>query len=438
MKKEVYAYLHTHRDREWYRPFEEFRLRLIEVVDEVISQLEKNEIPFFYFDAQTIFLEDYLEIWPQNNERIKKLIKEKKLFIGPFYCSTDSFLVNAMSYLKNIDLGLKISNEYNNTDFLAYLSDTFGHSSCLPEIFSFKGIKNAFLWRGLGNIKTNFIWDKINATYLKQGYFHDYLSLEIPIEQKASLILKQLEKIDEDDLDILLLPLGADHLTLAKNVYSQITEINKYLENYEIKLKTPFEYIEKISNSKKPIYYGEFRDNSRNFILQGVYSSRIDLKQQNALCQWDLFRKTEPLMLIKKNENYINELLYAEKLLIKNHPHDSIYGCSVDEVHAENLVNYNKVQQITNGVQKRFLRDISQNTDKITVINLSNYEYSGPVRITTDKKLKTAQLISKNKGFTNEKLYNPNEIPITEDYKEINEYLIDVKNLLPFIITCLD
>ena len=73
--KKVIAYVHSHWDREWYREFEDFRLRLIEVFDEILDALKTNEIPCFYFDGQTSALEDYLEIYPEKEQEIKKLVK---------------------------------------------------------------------------------------------------------------------------------------------------------------------------------------------------------------------------------------------------------------------------------------------------------------------------------------------------------------------------
>ena len=75
--KKIIAYIHTHWDREWYREFEEFRLRLIEVFDEVLKSLETDELPCFYFDGQTAALEDYLEIKPEKIELIKRLNQKR-------------------------------------------------------------------------------------------------------------------------------------------------------------------------------------------------------------------------------------------------------------------------------------------------------------------------------------------------------------------------
>src|SRR5574344_604674 len=103
MKKQVIAYLHTHWDREWYREKEEFNLRLLEVFDEILDELEKNSAPCFYFDGQTAALEDYLKYREEKLPLIKKLIKEKKLFIGPFFVSSDSFLACGKMFEKNLE-----------------------------------------------------------------------------------------------------------------------------------------------------------------------------------------------------------------------------------------------------------------------------------------------------------------------------------------------
>ena len=76
-KKRVIAYLHTHWDREWYREFEVFRLRLLRVFDNVIDLLERNLIPSFYFDGQVSALLDYLELRPENETRVRQLILDK-------------------------------------------------------------------------------------------------------------------------------------------------------------------------------------------------------------------------------------------------------------------------------------------------------------------------------------------------------------------------
>lgn len=433
MKKKVFAYLHTHWDREWYREFEEFHLRLVEVFDDVLQKLENNEIPSFYFDGQTAALEDYLQIKPEKQEQIKQLIKEKRLFIGPYYCSTDSFLIDSESLIKNLQLGIKYAKTMGCNEFVAYHADTFGHSKFIPQIIKYFDIPYAIFWRGLGELNSEFLFSGLKSTYLVEGYFHDYLSAKVDYDKKAEFFKRTLDRIAKYSSNNLLLPLGADHLALADNIKEQLSEINKRLSDYEIILSTPFEYYTAVQKNFKSNIEHEFRDTKRNFILPGVWSSRIDLKQQNTLQQWQISRVLQPLNALYAVKNFQPQIDYLHKELIKNHPHDSIYGCSVDNVHRSNMSRYAQVAQGSNAVLNSIKRDLFDE-NALSVINLSNYAFNGALSIKTDKKLTKqfkAQLVTKTKGFPLTRLYRTNETPITEDYTDIYEYLVDVKEIKP-------
>lgn len=434
--KKVYAYIHTHWDREWYREFEEFRVRLIEVFDDVLQKLKTGELDYFYFDGQTAALEDYLEIHPEKQNEIKKLIAEKKLSTGPYYCSTDSLLIERESLIRNLQYGINYSKKTGCSDFIAYHADTFGHSKDMPAIINYFNIDYGIFWRGCGDNPSEFIFNGLKSTYLIEGYFHDELSQELDYKKKAAGLKRTLDRISKFSSDCILLPLGADHLAAADNIKQQINEINKYLFDYEIILSTPFEYFEKVQNNFKKSIKTEQRSCKRNFILPGVYSSRMDLKQKNTGTQWALTEKTEPLQALMsylgKSRNFQKEIDNAYKTLMQNHAHDSIYGCSIDAVHRENSIRYDRVLQTANAVQKSVLRDIAGN--ELTVINFSQYPYSGAVKIRSKEKYKDYEPVSVKKGFPDENVYPVNKIPVTEDYCNIYEYLIDVKNLPPFSI----
>lgn len=436
MKKKVFAYLHTHWDREWYREFEEFRLRLVEVFDDVLQKLADNEIPSFYFDGQTSALEDYLQIKPEKEKQVKKFIKEKRLFIGPYYCSTDSFLVDAESLIKNLQLGIKYSKDFGCNEYIAYHADTFGHSKYIPQIVQYFDIPYAMFWRGLGELSSEFIFNGLKSTYLIEGYFHDYLSAKVDYDKKAEFFKRTLDRIAKYSSNNILLPLGADHLALADNIKEQLTEINKRLDDYEIVLSTPFEYYNAVQKNFKNAVQHEFRDTKRNFILPGVLSSRIDLKQLNTKHQWQISRVLQPLNALVSPKNFQPQIEHLHKELIKNHPHDSIYGCSVDNVHRANIARYSQVAEGSNAVLNSIRRDLFDE-NALSVVNLSNYSFKGALRIQTDKKLQKwtqAQLIGKTKGFPLTRLYRINETPITEDYTDIYEYLVNVNEITPFSV----
>ena len=187
-KKQVIAYLHTHWDREWYREYEVFRLRLLRVFDHVLDMLENNIIPSFYFDGQVLALLDYLELRPEKEALIRKLIELKRLYIGPFYCLVDEFLTDGICFRKNLEIGIKIAKEFGCTDFIGYLADTFGHSQNVPEILKEFNIDKAIVWRGCGELPANFIFNGVNTVNLIRGYFMDIFSTDKSIEEKAEFL----------------------------------------------------------------------------------------------------------------------------------------------------------------------------------------------------------------------------------------------------------
>nr|SUY82729.1 alpha-mannosidase [Clostridioides difficile] len=90
MKKNVHIVPHMHWDREWYFSTEESRILLVNNMEEIMDMLENNHnYPYYVMDGQTAILEDYLAVKPECKERIKKLVQEGRLIIGPWYTQTD-------------------------------------------------------------------------------------------------------------------------------------------------------------------------------------------------------------------------------------------------------------------------------------------------------------------------------------------------------------
>ena len=423
MKKKVIAYLHTHWDREWYREFEVFRLRLLRVFDNILDLLSQNKIPAFYFDGQVSALLDYLELRPEKEKQIRKFIKEKKLFIGPFYTLVDEFLTDKNCFEKNLEIGLKISKEFGCTDFIGYLADTFGHSQSVPKIFKEFGIDKCMVWRGCGDIPSEFIFNGVNTVNLVRGYFMDIFSAPITIEKKAEWLKDNLDKIAEKSGNVLLLPIGADHLGIEPDISEQIKSVNKLLKDYEIKLSTPFEYFKLVKNNFKYKVNDELRDNSKTFILQGSYSARTKIKQYNTIASYKLH--FADMMQNEFGGNYCAAIEYGYKLLLKNQAHDGICGCSTDDVHSENITRYKKVIQLAETILKELKFLHKKDYEKKLVAH--NKKYRSVMEFEGTTIPKNSQVISKRKGFVDEILYDTQKIPITEDYTTIYKYLKEIK-----------
>ena len=104
---------HTHWDREWYLPFEAFRLRLGAVVDGVLDTLERDRsFTSFTLDGQAIVLEDYVEVRPENEDRLRALLKAGRLEVGPSYVLPDEILVGGESLVRNLLLGRRVCRRF--------------------------------------------------------------------------------------------------------------------------------------------------------------------------------------------------------------------------------------------------------------------------------------------------------------------------------------
>lgn len=277
---------------------------------------------------------------------------------------------------------------------VGYCPDTFGHSADLPRILQGFGIDNAVVWRGVPEMTAGpfFIWQspdgsEVLTNQLARGYyqtaFHEGVSSEKLADyllsflgwQKNSVSWETSHELIEtnnraltysDELRSALVPVGGDHLRPAPNFKNQLTEalalINSkspvdplkallFESNFTAKAVSLELFFEQAKSALKgeltalQLVQGELRDNStafeceRAYMLAGVLSTRLYLKRENRLLEHALLKKVEPVRAMMALANWLKypheELDHCWRLLLKNHPHDSICGCSIDEVHVE-------------------------------------------------------------------------------------------------------
>ncbi len=419
-KKRVIAYLHTHWDREWYKEYEIFRLRLLKVIDNVLDMLERGVIPSFYFDGQVAALVDYLELRPEKEQLVRELVVDKKLYIGPFYTLVDEFLTDGICFRKNLEIGIGIAQYFGCEDFIGYFADTFGHSENICNILQEFDIDKAIVWRGVGDLPSEFIFNGINTVNLVRGYFMDIFATKKTIEEKAEFLKNNLDIIAKKSSDTLLLPIGADHLGVPIDIMDQIKEVNNCLDDYEIVLGSPFDYFDSVKFKTK--YKGELRDNSKTFILSGTYSSRLKLKQLNTECSYklDLANKVQ----YNFGGGYSSAIDYAYKLLLQNQAHDSICGCSTDDVHAENIIRYKKILQIANTI----INETANNQEHGVSVSFKYQDKYKILELEVPNIPKETQVIETFTGVEKDKWYDPLQIPVTEDFKTMYRVLKEFKS----------
>ena len=367
---------HTHWDREWYQPFQEFRVRLVRMMDRLLDLFADNpDFHCFMLDGQTIALEDYLAIRPDRADEVRQHVQAGRLLIGPWYVLPDEFLAHPESLIRNLLCGRRVAHQFGEPMPVGYIPDTFGHISQLAQILSGFGIDNVVVWRGLPSLPNEFLWQAPDGTTaltinLREGYGNLAWAPNDPdgFTAAARRVAAQLAP-HATTANILLMD-GTDHLEARPDLPDLIATANARLrDEMQLAQSSLPEFIAALRAARPQlqIVSGEFRVPKRSNVLPGVLSTRMWIKQRNRAAEMLLTRWAEPFSAIAAQYNFNSPqnvsvasrdglLRAAWKLLLENQPHDSICGCSVDQVHEEMRARFDQVEQISEQVTQQSLR----------------------------------------------------------------------------------
>ncbi|HTL52107.1 MAG TPA: glycoside hydrolase family 38 C-terminal domain-containing protein, partial [Planctomycetota bacterium] len=378
----------------------------------------------FQTDGQSIVLEDYLEIRPEKRPEVERLAREGKLRIGPWYDMPDEFLVSGESMIRNLRLGREQARAYGSVPSSAgFVCDIFGHNSQMPQLFAGFEIPVAFIWRGVNRVdERQILWKGSDGTVLptlkygKCGYSD--LSFEVRHAHRAfekydpkELVKRWRSYLDAEAKKTLIPPIlafdGGDHQEWDQAAYAQIVkEMDRSSEKYEIVHTDLDGYMAdllKYAAKIKPVYEGELRDpgllggdRDEQWLIPGVLSSRVLIKQENAQCQTLLCAWAEPFAAFAHEslgtpraedpQGYLN---VAWKWLLQNHPHDSICGCSIDTIHENMKYRFSQSRQIANRLTVEAHKKItaavsaplSEKELRVTVFNPLSHAVNEPAEL---------------------------------------------------------
>lgn len=369
MKKTLHIVPHSHWDREWYLPFEKHRIRLVDLIDNVIKIMEENgDYSYYHLDGQFIAIEDYLQIRPYMRERLTKLIRDGRIKIGPWYVLQDEYLTSGEANVRNMLYGIRLCRELGAEPVnCGYFPDAFGNVSQAPQIVKGFGFDNVVFGRGVNDVGYNNTLGEINGIFNSELIWRapdgsDVIgillanwycnAMELPND--SEVLKARLKKIVGDAekvalTDQLLGMNGCDHQPVQTNLHEVIKLGNNIQDEVELKQSNIDDYVDSIRPyaDQFPIYEGEINGqlSSGSCPLICTASAHVDIKQDNYSVQHLLERISEPssaLALLYGGKYKEDFFLYAWKTLLKNHPHDSICTCSCDEVYDEMKVRFAK------------------------------------------------------------------------------------------------
>lgn len=378
MKTTVHIISHSHWDREWYQSFESHRMKLIELVDNILDKAENDpEFGGFFLDGQVIAIDDYLEICPEKRAQVEKCIREGKLQTGPWYILQDEFLTSGEACVRNLQVGMQEAEQYGAVGNVGYFPDAFGNAGQMPQVLKQAGMDAVVFGRGVKPIGPNnevtggqyestyseMMWASPDGTKLPGILFANWYNngVEIPVDEAEAKVYWDKKLADARKFAAthqLLMMNGCDHQPLQKNITEAIRVARKLYPDVEFihsDFKTYVEAMEKEISENFSTVKGELtsQETDGRWTLANTASSWIGLKVDNRAGETALERKAEPAaaMADVMGKAYPeDQMIYSWKKLMQNHPHDSICGCSVDEVNEEMKTRFAKSRQVADAI----------------------------------------------------------------------------------------
>ncbi|HEV8409054.1 MAG TPA: glycoside hydrolase family 38 C-terminal domain-containing protein [Gemmatimonadaceae bacterium] len=350
----VHVVSHTHWDREWYQSAGQFRQRLVALVDELIdSPLLSRPGASFLLDGQTAAIEDYLSVRRERAAELVMLLKSGMIEAGPWYVLADELIPGGEALVRNLLAGrrtLKLLRAFDTSPRVLYCPDSFGHPAALPALARGFGFGTIIAWRGFGSSR----WPQVDtcewiapggesvALYhlSRSGY---ELGANLPADRAAAKTRWtdiRAELLSRNTNGIALLLNGADHHARQRQLDEAVAALTEAAAPDEVKAGSLGGFaaeVEARGMKGLPAISGELRDSyGFTWSISGTLATRAHQKRKNAQLERELLRDVEPWAALASRKTPAparRQLVEtAWRSLLLSHPHDTLCGCSIDEV----------------------------------------------------------------------------------------------------------
>jgi mannosylglycerate hydrolase len=386
---------HTHWDREWYLTFQQFRLKLVHLIDKLLAILEADpDYEYFMLDGQTIVLDDYLEVRPEKAGLLGEYIQRGRILVGPWHILPDEFLVSPEATIRNLLQGDHTARRFGPKMRVGYIPDPFGHIGQMPQILRGFDIETVALRRGLSTEPCELWWQgpdgsRVFTAYLRDSYDNAAWVPTSEPEEFAAEIRQLRDSLAAyaATLHVLLMH-GTDHMEPSADTPRAVSTAAGKLDGDVLVQSTLPGFISAVQSQLAsadpespdpaiPTVHGELRDPRRHHLLVGVLSTRTWIKQRNHASETLLEKWAEPFSTFaslvtpeigpaegsRRLDDPASILRRTWRLLMENHPHDSICGCSIDQVHDEMSVRFDQVDQVAKEITRQSLEALASAMD---------------------------------------------------------------------------
>ncbi len=389
----VYLVPHTHWDREWYEPFQRFRMRLVALLDDVLTRAEADPEFRFTLDGQTAAINDHLEVRPEDTERVRALVHSGQLALGPWQILLDEFLCSGETIVRNLENGWREATTLGASMDVGYLPDMFGHCAQMPQFLRLAGLSHACVWRGVPSIVDfhSFRWaapdgSYVRCEYLPGGYGNAayLLSDAAALDRRAAEFASRMRPWF--GADPMLAMYGTDHAAPLPTLMSTVRSLRDGRGPIRLQVCTLGDYIGRLDpdDDSLRLCAGELRSHARANILPGVLSVRGYLKKDMARAERMVTRYAEPWAALWGATWPGHFLDMAWERLIASSGHDSVTGCGVDETAIQVAARIAEADHLGQAVRDGVVTTLASDVpcDAALIINPSPERRSGLVPLT--------------------------------------------------------
>ncbi len=392
-RRTVHIVPHTHWDREWYASFQTFRLRLVDLLDDLLPRMDADpSYAHFLLDGQLAVVDDYLAVRPHEADRLRRLVGGGRLAIGPWYTLPDEFLVGGETLVRNLQLGLATGDRFGGAMAVGYLPDMFGHVAQMPQILAGFGFEHTVVWRGVPAAvdRSAFWWrapdgTAVRAEYLPQGYGN---GSALPDDAKA--FVAAVSGFADLWAGLVRGPVlwmnGTDHQVPQPWLGRVVAEANDIQDDLDLRIVPLADHLAAAPTDDLPTWTGELRSGARANLLMGVVSNRVDVRQAAARAERALLTGAEPLSALFLPPGRWPAALLAEawRGVVLNSAHDSVCACSIDPVVDAVLHRYGEATDIAAGLAERAAAHLAARVDHDgpVVVNATARPRGGVVELT--------------------------------------------------------
>lgn len=365
----IHVLAHSHWDREWYQPAARFRQRLVAMVEQLLHDSPNPARPFL-LDGQAVVLEDVLSARAELRPRLERALQSGALEAGPWYVLADELIPSGEALVRNLLAGRSVLQSFGATaPPVCYSPDAFGHTAALPMLAQGFALPVAVVWRGYGGAR----WPHGDTARWTSADGSTVLLWHLPPDgyefgrtlptgaAEAAERMKTLAEllVPRSSTGMVLLTNGADHHALQPGLDDAVHALHGAASSYgHTVVRSSLTawaaaFVASANQRSIPTITGELRDSyGETWTLQGTFATRAHQKRAVAQVDALLRHDVEPWValahLAQRNASHeiararsIGALTAADlasllqqtwRTFLRVLPHDTLCGCSVDEV----------------------------------------------------------------------------------------------------------